>query len=124
MSLIKNIGIGKEVLNPFTYLSYGTLEQVEQGLTNAHLVPTKEMIDRDFYWHLWYNMMGHNAHYTLTVYIGFECHSVYFNIIQNSVFTDKPLLYPYIEYLHSMYTNSILIPRKDYTELVYKRFSI
>ncbi len=124
MSLIKNIGIGKEVLNPFTYIGKGTIEEMYDMLEKAHLVPTEEMIGEKCRSRVWNNFGPENAHYTITIIIkrdGCEYNiNVYFNIIYKRVFIRNTISgKKYLEYLHEMYPESVFTYSTNYTYLNY-----
>ncbi len=124
MSLIKNIGIGKKVLNPFTYIGKGTIEEMYEMLEKVHLVPTEEIIDEKCCSRVWNYFGPENAHYTLTITIekpDYEFSlNIYFNIIYKRVFIENTACTKkYLDYLHDMYPESVFTYSGDYTYLNY-----
>ncbi len=124
MSLTKNIGIGKEVLNPFTYIGKGTIEEMYELLKQHHLAPTEEVMSEKCRSRVWHNFGPENAHYSVTIIIegdGYEYSiNVYFNIIYKRAFIRNTISgKKYLDYLHEMYPESVFTYSGDYTYLNY-----
>ena len=115
MSLIKNIGIGKELYNPFHYYQEDGWERTRE-LKRYKLFP-------DTVWpNCTYSLSGHFSgfmHWYIT-FLGYPSHNLYFELNNQCIETTTELK-PYLEYLHSLYPGSLLVESNNKVYLSYKQ---
>ena len=114
MSLIKNIGIGKEVFNPFHYACKD--HSWLYSLKEHNLFPTKEILKHDVEVFLVGDNFNNVMDLTVIVY-GLSAYqmSVYFKSLDKEIEIHGNLLIkPYIKYLKSLYPDAkVTWSRKD-----------
>ncbi len=113
MSLVSNIGIGKEICNPFHYYQEDEWDWTQE-LIKHKLFPDAVWPDCR------YSLSGHFGgfmHWYIT--LGHISYSLYFELDNNTVEAHKELQ-PYLEYLHSLYPGSLLARSKNKIYLSYK----
>ncbi len=113
MSLTNNIGIGKEIYNPFHYYHKEDWEWVKE-LRNHKLFPDTVWPDCSYSLSTQFSDFVH-----LYITLGIRSYSLFFEPGTQYVEANK-ILMPYLKYLHDLYPGSLLAKRNDKVYLSYK----